>query len=60
MSRSVAVAPHASAASDLARLSIPLLIITASIVTALWIDHGSVGAADEASGAAPSAQVATP
>jgi hypothetical protein len=55
-------APHPSAASDLVRLAIPVSLIAASIIAALWIERGSMAAADEASGAtpAPSAQGANP
>jgi hypothetical protein len=42
---------HPSAVSDLARLAIPLAIITASIVAALWIDRGALVTADNSPGA---------
>lgn len=52
-------APHPSAASDLVRLAIPVSLVAASIIAALWIDHGSMVMADEASGATPAASVQT-
>jgi hypothetical protein len=50
---------HPSAASDLARLSIPLAIVAASIVAALWIDRGATMTVSDATAApAASAQAA--
>jgi hypothetical protein len=46
---------HPSAASDLARLAIPLAIVTASIVAALWIDRGATITVSDATAAAPAA-----
>jgi len=62
MPAQLVTAPHPSAASDLVRLAIPVSLVAASIIVALWIDHGSMAAADEASRAKPaaSAQTITP
>ena len=52
---------HPSAASDLARLAVPLVIVTASIIAALWIDHGAVAIhGDDAGASSAAAQEASP
>lgn len=51
MSAQAASGPHPSAASDLVRLAIPIVLIAAAVAGAMWIDRGAPAPADETTAA---------
>jgi hypothetical protein len=57
MSTRSAIAPRTSAAADMARLAVPLLVIAAAIFATIWIDRDGFAPAERAAGESPAAQV---